>query len=174
MMKLFLTLLVVFCFNFKVLIGQTKNYIDTITGLQLRYPDSLATDMLTNNEDIKEHNRTFVIEIYKKKIATHIGKQAIYDNDMNPIEDNCYKLTGNYFTESGLQFDEYLCNEYATGEYNYFFIYVLEKSRAVILLKFIHEHCIRCKDENGKHRAFNKDKDIRWITDILESATFKK
>ncbi|MHB8260222.1 MAG: hypothetical protein ACYDCN_14310 [Bacteroidia bacterium] len=154
------------CAQNKTLKSSEKIYTDTLTGFELVYPDSITPFIVKSNEDIKSQMKPFVIEFYKETPK----------RKMDSIPDACYKFNQVFKSKYKVAFKEFSCAEGAAGSVYYTFIYTLKKEHYnyTILLKFLHRHCDICLDTEGRPIAFNKKKDIRWVTDIMESTRFVK
>ncbi|HEX7412811.1 MAG TPA: hypothetical protein VF411_02110 [Bacteroidia bacterium] len=148
----------------KAIKSSSKIYIDTLTGFQLTYADSIAPFIVKSNENIKAQMEPFVIEFYKETLK----------KKMDTIPDACYQFNQVYKNKYKLGFKEYSCTEGAAGSLYYTFLYTLKKEHYTILLKFIHRHVDVYTEKTGKPIPFNKKKDIRWVADIMESARFIK
>jgi hypothetical protein len=142
-----------------------KTFVDKETGFQLTYPDTVAPVILKSNEDIKSHIEPFVIEIKK---VNHV---QVKNGDSLP--DDCYKFTRVYKNKHKVELKEFVCIEGAAGHLYYTFLYEVENTRYTISIKFLHKHRNVATDKDGKVKPFS-DKDIRWVTDIIESAKFTR
>jgi hypothetical protein len=149
-----------------------KKFVDGVTGFELMYPDSVKPVVLKNNEDVKSQIEPFVIEVYKEQEAPikKDGKPVYIA--MEEIPDACYLYSGMCKSKYKVELKEFLCAEGAAGTVYYSFIYTIEKEHNTIVLKFIHKHCNSCVNEEGEVSVFDKEKDIRWIKDIIESVKF--
>ena len=142
-----------------------KKFTDKETGFQLTYPDTVTPVVLKNNEDIKAQVEPFVIEI-KKATQAQVKKQ-------DSVPDAFYKFTRLYKNKHKVELKEFVCVEGAAGHLYYTFLYEVENTRYSISIKFLHKHRNVSTDKEGKPKPFS-DKDIRWVTDIIESAKFTK
>jgi hypothetical protein len=150
----------------------TEKFVDDDKGFEIQFPDSITPLILGDNEDIKPTIEPFVIEIYKEQEAPfkHDGKPVFIS--MEAIPDDCYQFMKVYTNQNDVELKEFLCVEGAAGTSYYSFIYLIEREHYNVLLKFVNKSCIGCLDEEGKTKALNKD--MLWITNIIDSAKFTK
>lgn len=151
-----------------------KKFVDASVGFELMYPDSVKPVVLKNNEDIKMKAEPFVIEIYKEQEApVKKDGKSVYIS-MEAIPDDCYQYTEMIMSKHKVEMKEFVCAEGTAGTVYYSFIYTIEKEHNTMVLKFIHKHCNSCEDKEGFVSVFDKEKDTRWIKNIVESARFVK
>jgi hypothetical protein len=154
--------------------AEKKKFVDTNTGFELTYPDSVTPVVMKNNEDIKTQVGPFTLEIYKEKEAPFKKEGKTVYVAMDAIADDCYQFVKEHKNKHKVDLKEFLCTEGAAGTIYYSYIYQIEKGHYTVLLKFVHRHCNACVDAEGKPIAFNETKDLHWVKDIVESAQFIK